>query len=52
MRSGLDDDDEDPSTPGNEDNLDKLSDWIRTIYGVPMKGFPDRNITIARSMLF
>jgi CubicO group peptidase (beta-lactamase class C family) len=40
MRSGLDADDEDPSTPGDEDNLDKSSDWIRTIYAVPMKGIP------------
>ena len=40
MRSGLDANDEDPSSPGNEDNLDKSSDWIRTIYAVPMKGDP------------
>ncbi len=40
MRSGLDANDEDPSTPGDEDNLDKSSDWIRTIYAVPMKGAP------------
>ncbi len=40
MRSGLDANDEDPSTPGNEDNLDKSSDWIRTIYTVPMNGVP------------
>jgi CubicO group peptidase (beta-lactamase class C family) len=40
MRSGLDANDEDLSTPGNEDNLDKSSDWIRTIYNVPMKGVP------------
>jgi CubicO group peptidase (beta-lactamase class C family) len=40
MRSGLDADDEDPSTPGNEDNLDKSSDWIRTIYAVPVRGAP------------
>jgi len=40
MRSGLDANDEDPSTPGDEDNLDKSSDWIRTIYAVPMKGVP------------
>jgi hypothetical protein len=31
MRSGLDANDEDPSTPGDEDNLDKSSDWIHTI---------------------
>ena len=40
MRSGLDANDEDPSTPGNEDNLDKSSDWMHTIYKVPMKGVP------------
>ena len=40
MRSGLDANDEDPSTPGDEDNLDKSSDWIHTIYTVPMKGVP------------
>jgi CubicO group peptidase (beta-lactamase class C family) len=40
MRSGLDANDDDPSTPGNEDNLDKSSDWVRTIYAVPMKDAP------------
>ena len=40
MRSALDANDEDPSTPGDEDNLDQSSDWIRTIYAVPMKGIP------------
>jgi CubicO group peptidase (beta-lactamase class C family) len=40
MRSGLDADDEDPSSPGNEDNLDKSSDWIHTIYAVPIKWAP------------
>ena len=40
MRSGLDANDEDLSTPGNEDNLDKSSDWVHTIYKVPMKGVP------------
>jgi CubicO group peptidase (beta-lactamase class C family) len=40
MRSGLDVDDEDPSTPGNEDNLDNSSDWIRTVYSVPLKEVP------------
>jgi len=40
MRSGLDADDEDPSTPGNEDRLDDSSDWIRTAYAVPMKRVP------------
>jgi CubicO group peptidase (beta-lactamase class C family) len=40
MRSGLDADDEDPSSPGNEDRLDESSDWIRTVYAVPMKRAP------------
>jgi CubicO group peptidase (beta-lactamase class C family) len=40
MRSGLDADDEDTSTPGDEDNLDKSSDWIHTIYAVPIKSAP------------
>ena len=40
MRSGLDADDEDTSTPGNEDNLDKSSDWIHTAYAVPIKWAP------------
>jgi CubicO group peptidase (beta-lactamase class C family) len=40
MRSGLDADDEDPSSPGDEDNLDKSSDWIHTIYAVPIKWAP------------
>jgi CubicO group peptidase (beta-lactamase class C family) len=40
MRSGLDADDEDPSSPGNENTLDESSDWIRTVYSVPMKRAP------------
>jgi CubicO group peptidase (beta-lactamase class C family) len=40
MRSGLDADDEDPASPGNEDTLDQSSDWIRTIYSVPMNRAP------------
>ena len=40
MRSGLDADDEDPSTPGNEDRLDESSDWMRTVYAIPMKRAP------------
>jgi len=35
MRSGLDADDEDPSTPGDEDNLDNSTDWIKSVYAVP-----------------
>jgi CubicO group peptidase (beta-lactamase class C family) len=40
MRSGLDAIDGDPSTPGDEDNLDKSLDWVHTIYAVPMKDPP------------
>lgn len=40
MRSGLDADDEDPVSPGNENTLDQSSDWIRTVYSVPMKRDP------------
>ncbi len=40
MRSGLDADDDDPASPGNEDTLDKSSDWIRTVYAVPRKRAP------------
>ena len=40
MRSGLDADDTDSTSPGAEDNLDKSSDWIKTIYQVPMKRRP------------
>lgn len=40
MRSGLDADDEDASSPGNENTLDQSADWIRTVYSVPMKRPP------------
>jgi CubicO group peptidase (beta-lactamase class C family) len=40
MRSGLDADDSNPASPGNEDTLDQSSDWIRTVYAVPMKVSP------------
>jgi CubicO group peptidase (beta-lactamase class C family) len=40
MRSGLYADDEDSSTPGNEDHLDESTDWIKTVYAVPMKTKP------------
>jgi CubicO group peptidase (beta-lactamase class C family) len=40
MRSGLDADDGDPSSPGNENTLDQSTDWIRTVYAVPMKRTP------------
>jgi CubicO group peptidase (beta-lactamase class C family) len=42
MRSGLDANEEDPSSPGNEANLDKSADWIHTVYDVPMKGAPGK----------
>ena len=40
MRSGLDADDGDSSSPGNENTLDQSTDWIRTVYSVPMKRAP------------
>jgi CubicO group peptidase (beta-lactamase class C family) len=40
MRSGLDAYDNDASSPGNETRLDASSDWIRTVYTVPMKLSP------------
>jgi CubicO group peptidase (beta-lactamase class C family) len=40
MRSGLDAYDDDASSPGNENTLDASSDWIRTVYAVPMKLTP------------
>jgi CubicO group peptidase (beta-lactamase class C family) len=40
MRSGLDADDGDPSSPGNEDTLDQSADWMRTVYAVPVKRAP------------
>jgi CubicO group peptidase (beta-lactamase class C family) len=43
MRSGLYADDEDSSTPGNEDHLDESADWMKTVYAVPMKTKPGEN---------
>jgi CubicO group peptidase (beta-lactamase class C family) len=40
MRSGLDADDSNPASPGNEDVLDQSADWIRTVYAVPAKVAP------------
>ncbi|HXM04906.1 MAG TPA: serine hydrolase domain-containing protein [Chthoniobacterales bacterium] len=40
MRSGLDVNDDDPSSPGNESRLDTSTDWIKTVYAVPMKSRP------------
>jgi CubicO group peptidase (beta-lactamase class C family) len=42
MRSGLDADDSNPATPGNEDRLDQSTDWMKTVYAVPMKTQPGR----------
>lgn len=43
MRSGLDANDADPSTPGSEDRLDESNDWMKTVYAVPMKTQPGQN---------
>jgi CubicO group peptidase (beta-lactamase class C family) len=40
MRSGLDAYDDEASSPGNENTLDASSDWIRTVYAIPMKLSP------------
>jgi CubicO group peptidase (beta-lactamase class C family) len=40
MRSGLDADDDDPQSPGNEDSLDKAPDWLKAAYAVPIKRRP------------
>jgi CubicO group peptidase (beta-lactamase class C family) len=40
MRSGLDANDDDPASPGNETRLDASNDWIRSVYAVPMKYSP------------
>jgi CubicO group peptidase (beta-lactamase class C family) len=40
MRSGLDAYDDDASSPGNENTLDASTDWIRTVYSIPMKLTP------------
>jgi CubicO group peptidase (beta-lactamase class C family) len=42
MRSGLAANDEDPLSPGNEDNLDRASDWLRAAYAVPIQEQPGR----------
>jgi CubicO group peptidase (beta-lactamase class C family) len=42
MRSGLDADDDNPDSPGGEDHLDASSDWIRSVYAVPMKTAPGK----------
>jgi CubicO group peptidase (beta-lactamase class C family) len=45
MRSGLDADDDDLATPGNETRLDESTDWIRSVYAVPMKVSPGKKYT-------
>src|SRR5271170_310136 len=42
MRSGLDADEDDPASPGNETRLDESSDWIKSVYAVPMKATPGK----------
>jgi CubicO group peptidase (beta-lactamase class C family) len=37
MRAGLDSDDEDPDSAGNEDRLDESLAWLPFAYAVPMK---------------
>jgi CubicO group peptidase (beta-lactamase class C family) len=43
MRSGLAADDHDPDSPGNEDRLDQSTDWMRSMFAVPMKTSPGQN---------
>ncbi len=40
MRSGLDADDADPTSPGNETRLDASEDWIKSVFVVPVKEPP------------
>jgi CubicO group peptidase (beta-lactamase class C family) len=40
MRSGLDANDDDSSTPGNENRLDNAVDWIKAVYAVPIRFRP------------
>jgi CubicO group peptidase (beta-lactamase class C family) len=47
MRSGLDADDDDASSPGNEDALNRSSDWIRSVYAVPVKAAPGKEYVYA-----
>ena len=42
MRSGLDADDDDPATPGNETVLDQSGDWMKSVYAVPVKTAPGK----------
>lgn len=47
MRSGLDADDEDEASPGNESRLNQSGDWIRSVYSVPMKRAPGEKYVYA-----
>jgi len=40
MRAGLDSDDDDPESRGNEDRLDESPAWLPFAYAVPMKHVP------------
>jgi CubicO group peptidase (beta-lactamase class C family) len=42
MRSGLDANDDDPASPGNETRLDASTDWMKSVYEVPMKAPPGK----------
>ena len=42
MRSGLDADDADDASPGNESRLDESADWIKSVYAVPVRTAPGR----------
>jgi len=42
MRSGLDADDNDPATPGCEDNMLRSDDWVRYSLDLPMTEAPGR----------
>lgn len=43
MRSGLAANDDQPSLPGNEDNLDASQDWLEFTRQVPMKSAPGKD---------
>lgn len=43
MRSGLAADDDDPDSPGNEDRLDQSTDWMASMFAVPVKTPPAQN---------
>lgn len=42
MRSGLDSDDDDAKSLGNEDKLDESTDWLHFAYAVPLKYAPGK----------